>query len=47
LSALALSERDGVLLGLSLVIGVFAVVLLVALAGTVTVALQALAGYIW
>lgn len=47
LSALALSERDGVLLGIALAVGVFAVVLLVALAGTVTVAMQALMGYIW
>jgi hypothetical protein len=41
LASLALSERDGVLLGVSLVVAVFAILLIVALAGTVTVLFNA------
>jgi hypothetical protein len=47
LSALALSERDGVLLGVASVVGIFAVILLVALAGTVNVAIHAMMGWFW
>jgi hypothetical protein len=47
LAGLALSERDGVLLGVACAVGVFSVALVVALAGTVNFALHAVAGWIW
>ncbi|MBS9720816.1 exopolysaccharide biosynthesis protein [Tianweitania sp. BSSL-BM11] len=47
LAALALSERDGVLLGVACAAGAFSVVLIVALAGTVTYALQAVSAWFW
>ena len=47
LSGLALSERDGVLLGVSVVCGIFSVILMVALAGTVNYAVHAVAGWFW
>jgi hypothetical protein len=47
LAGLALSERDGILLGISAVAGAFSVVMIVALAGTVNYALHAIAGWFW
>lgn len=47
LAGLALSERDGVLLGVAAVTGAFSVVLIVALAGTVNYALHAVAAWFW
>ncbi|WP_312798535.1 exopolysaccharide biosynthesis protein [Tianweitania sp.] len=47
LSGLALSERDGILLGVAAAAGSFSVVLIVALAGTVNYALHAVAAWFW
>ena len=47
LSGLALSERDGILLGVAAVTGAFSLVLIVALAGTVNYALHAVAAWFW
>ncbi|GHD10512.1 exopolysaccharide biosynthesis protein [Tianweitania populi] len=47
LSGLALSERDGILLGVAAAAGAFSVVLIVALAGTVNYALHAVAAWFW
>jgi len=47
LAGLALSERDGVLLGIAGVMGVFSIVLIVVLAGTVTYAFHAASAWFW
>ena len=47
LSGLALSERDGILLGVAAIAGAFSIVLIVALAGTVNYALHAVAAWFW
>lgn len=47
LSGLALSERDGILLGVATLVGAFSVVLIVALAGTVNFAFHAVAAWFW
>ena len=47
LAGLALSERDGVLLGIAGIMGIFSIILIVALAGTVTYAFHAVSAWFW
>jgi hypothetical protein len=47
LSGLALSERDGVLLGVAAAVGAFSIALIVALAGSVTYAFHAVSAWFW